>query len=50
MIFTKNKEGVQAIQAIKYKKKWLENILVHVHVWRGSTQIEYSRQKIAQQV
>ena len=27
MIFTKNKEGVRAIRAIKYKKMWLENIL-----------------------
>ena len=24
MIFTKNKEGAQAIRAMKYKKKWLE--------------------------
>ena len=28
----------------------LENVLAHVHLWRGSTQIEYSSQKIAQQV
>ena len=26
MIFTKNKEGVHAIRAIKYKIMWLENI------------------------
>ena len=25
-------------------------ILAHVHLWYGSTQIEYSRQKMAQQV
>ena len=31
-------------------KKRLENILAHAHLWRGSTQIEYSSQKIAQQV
>ena len=51
MIFTKNKEGVPAIRAMKYKKKlWLENILAHTHLWHGSTQIEYSSQKMAQQI
>ena len=25
---------------------WLENILAHAHLWRGSAQIEYSSQKI----
>ena len=29
---------------------WLENIGGHEHLWRGSTQIEYSSQKVAQQV
>ena len=29
---------------------WLENIFAHTHRWRGSTQIEYSSQKMAQQV
>ena len=29
MIFTKIKEGVQAIRAVKYKIMWLENILAH---------------------
>ena len=28
---------------------WLENILVHEHLWRRSTQIEYSSQMMAQQ-
>ena len=32
------------------KNVWLENILVHTHHWRGSTQIGYSSQKMAQQV
>ena len=32
------------------KNMWLENILAHSHLWRGSTQIEYSSQKMAQQV
>ena len=50
LIFTENKEGVRAIRAIKYQKKRLENILAHAHLWRGSTQIEYSSQKMAQQV
>ena len=49
MIFTKNKEGVRAIRAIKYKKMWLENILAQAYLWRGSTQIEYLSQKITQQ-
>ena len=34
----------------KIQKKRLENILAHAHLWRGSTQIEYSSQKMAQQV
>ena len=34
MIFTKNKEGVRAIRAIKYKKKGLKNILAHAHLWQ----------------
>ena len=50
MIFTKNKEGVRAIRAIKYKKKGLKNILAHAHLWRGSAQIEHSPQKITHQV
>ena len=32
------------------KNMWLENTLAHEHLWRGITQIEYSNQKIAQQV
>ena len=50
MIFTKNKEGVRAIRAIKYKKKGTEKHTCAAHLWRGSTQIEYSRQKMTQQV
>ena len=35
---------------LQYTKNiWLENTLAHTHLWRGSTQIEYSSQKIAQQ-
>ena len=34
----------------KIQKKRLENILAHAHLWRGSTQIEYSSQKMTQQV
>ena len=41
-----------------YRPRWqkiartpmLENILAHGHLWRGSTQIKYSSQKMAQQV
>ena len=29
---------------------WLEKIHAHAHLWRGSTQIEYSIQPMAQQV
>ena len=47
-IHKKNKEKVRAIQALKYKNMWLKNILAHAHLWRGSTQIEYSSQKMAQ--
>ena len=47
MIFTKNKEGVRAIRAIKYQKSGLKNILAQAHLWR---KIEYSRQKMTQQV
>ena len=47
-IHKKNKEGVRAIRAMKSKNVWLENILAHAHLGRGSTQIEYSSQKMAQ--
>ena len=29
------------------KIMWLENILAHAHLWRGSTQIEYSSETMA---
>ena len=32
------------------KKKRLENVLAHANLWRGSTQIECSSQKMAQPV
>ena len=32
------------------KKIWLETILAYAHLWRGSTEIESSSQKMAQQV
>ena len=50
MIFTKNKEGVRAIQAMKYKKYVAGKKNAHGHLWRGSTQIEYSSQKMAPSV
>ena len=50
VIFTKYKEGVRAIQAIQYKKYVAGNILAHVHLWRGSTQIGYLSQNMADQV
>ena len=28
---------------------WLENIFAHAHLWRGSTQMEYSIKQMAQQ-
>ena len=37
-------------RAIKYKNMWLENILMHMHLCHGSTQLEYSSQKMAQQI
>ena len=43
-------EGVIVIRAIKYKNMWMENTFAHAHLWRRITQIEYSNQKIAQQV
>ena len=46
----KNKEGVRAIRVMKYKNMWLENLLAHGHLWRGSTQMEYSSQKMVQKV
>ena len=38
----KTKKGVRAIRALKMQQMWLENIIAHAHLWRGSTQIEYS--------
>ena len=49
-IFTKYKERVRAIRAIQCKEYLAGNILAHAHLWRRSTQIEYSSQKMAQQV
>ena len=43
----KTKKEVRAILALKIQM-WLENKLAHL--WRGSTQIEYSSQKKAHQV
>ena len=49
-IHKKNKEGVQAIQATKYEKYMAAKFTRAAHLWRESTQIEYSRQKMAQQI
>ena len=49
MIFTKNKEGVRLIRAKNTSNVWLEKILAHAHLLRGSTQIEHSIQQMAQQ-
>ena len=47
----KNKGGVPAIRATEYKKnKGPEKIVAHTHLWRESTQIEHSNQRMAQQV
>ena len=46
----KNKVGVRAIWAKKYKKVWRENLLAHAHLSCECTQIKYSSQKMAQQV
>ena len=50
MIFTKNKEGVRAIRAIKYKKYVAGKYARASALWRGSIHIEYSSKKMAQQV
>ena len=50
MIFTKNKEGVRAIRATKYGKYVAGKFTRAAHLWRESTQIENSSQKMAQQV
>ena len=42
MFFTKNKEGVQVIRATKYEKYMAGKFTRAVHLWRESTQIEYS--------
>ena len=41
------REGVQAIQAIKYRKYVAGNyILAHAHLWHGSTQIQIKYSKV----
>ena len=50
LIFTEKKGRSSSNSGDKIQKKRLENILAHAHLWRGSTQIEYSSQKMAQQV
>ena len=50
MIFTKNKEGVRAIRATKYEKYIAGKVTRAANLWRESTQIEYSSQKMKQQV
>ena len=50
MIFTKNKEGVRAIRATKYEKYMALKFTRAAHLWRKRTKIEYSSQKMVQQV
>ena len=50
MIFTKNKEGVRAFRATKYKKYMAVKFTRAAHLWREITEIEYSDQKMAQEV
>ena len=50
MIFTKNKEGARAILTIKYKKYVAGKYTRARAPLGGITQIEYSNQKMAQQV
>ena len=50
MIFTKNKEGVRAFRAKKYKKYMAGKFTRAAHLWREITEIEYSDQKMAQEV
>ena len=47
--FTKNQEGVRASG---YIQKYVAGKYTHavVHLWHGSTQLEYSSQKMAQQI
>ena len=46
----KNKVGSRAIRSTKYKDIWRENLLAQEHLSYESIQIEYSSQKIGQQV
>ena len=46
----KKKEGVRAIRATKYEKYMAGKFTRAAHLWRESTQIEYSSPKMAQQV
>ena len=47
---TKNKEGVRAIRATKYEKYMALKFTRAAHLWRKRTKIEYSSQKMVQQV
>ena len=50
MILTKNKKGVRAIRAMKYKKCVAGKYTRASAPLARSTEIEYSSQKMAQQV
>ena len=41
----KRKKEDRAIRALKTQQMSLSNTLAHGHLWRGSTQIEYSKSK-----
>ena len=46
----KKKEGVRAIRATKYEQYMAGIFNRAAHLWRESTKIEYSSQKMAQKV
>ena len=48
MTFTKNKEGVRAFRATKYKKYMAGKFTRAADLWREITEMEYSSQKMAQ--
>ena len=49
-IHKKTRKEFEQFRLWNTKNMWLENILAHAHLWRESTQIEYSSQKMAQKV
>ena len=45
-IYKKTRKEFEQFKLWNSKNMWLEHTLAHAHLWRGSTQIEYSSQKM----